>query len=71
MTPDTRAIDVSFIDATSVECPTCGAWVGWACEGRNYGYHAAGYHRTREKAARAAATSAQRNLSTVKEKLQQ
>ena len=50
----TRAILASSIDATSIECPTCDAWVGWACEGRNYGYHAAGYHRSREKAARAA-----------------
>jgi hypothetical protein len=45
------------IDATVVECPTCGAWVGWACEGRDYGYHAAGYHKARQRAAERAATS--------------
>lgn len=39
------------IDATSVECPTCHAWIGWACKGRDYGYHAAGYHPARERAA--------------------
>jgi hypothetical protein len=39
------------IDATAVECPTCGAWVGWACKGADYGYHAAGYHPSRERAA--------------------
>lgn len=39
------------VDATDVECPTCGAWIGWACEGAKYGYHAAGYHRSRERAA--------------------
>ena len=32
---------------TDIECPTCGAWVGWACEGDDYGYHAAGYHPAR------------------------
>ena len=36
---------------TDVECPTCNAWVGWACEGEDYGYHAAGYHPSRERAA--------------------
>lgn len=40
---------------TDVECPTCHAWVGWACEGRGYGYHAAGYHRSRQRAAEALA----------------
>ncbi len=40
--------------ATSVECPTCGAWKGWACEGDDYGYHAAGYHPARHEAARRA-----------------
>ena len=39
------------VNVTSVECPTCGAWTGWACEGRDYGYHAAGYHRARVRAA--------------------
>lgn len=34
-----------LVTATDVECPTCGAWVGWACEGSDYGYHAAGYLR--------------------------
>jgi hypothetical protein len=43
------------VDPTIVECPTCHAWVGWACEGRNYGYHAAGYHPARERAAARAA----------------
>lgn len=37
--------------ATDVECPTCFAWVGWACEGSKYGYHAAGYHPERQAAA--------------------
>lgn len=41
----------SSVDATSVECPTCGAWVGWACEGEDYGCHADGYHPARERAA--------------------
>jgi hypothetical protein len=40
------------VHATSVECPTCHAWVGWACEGSRYGYHAAGYHRSRQRAAK-------------------
>jgi len=38
-------------EATAVECPTCGAWIGWACKGPSYGYHAAGYHPARERAA--------------------
>jgi len=37
------------IDATSVECPTCGAWVGWACL-----THADGYHILRIRDARLA-----------------
>lgn len=45
------------VDATEIECPTCGAWVGWACNGNNYGYHAAGYHPARERAAARAAKS--------------
>jgi len=44
------------VHATDVECPTCYAWVGWACKGKNYGYHAAGYHPSRQKAAERAAT---------------
>ena len=55
----TDAYDMS---ATTVECPTCGAWVGWACEGRNYGYHAAGYHRARIKFAQANAIAAEKLL---------
>jgi len=43
----------SSVDATDVECPTCDTWVGWACKGKNYGYHAAGYHPARERAAAA------------------
>jgi len=39
------------VDATEVECPVCAAWVGWACEGPDYGYHAAGYHPSRQRAA--------------------
>jgi len=42
---------VTVVDATLVECPTCGVWIGWACEGDDYGYHAAGYHLAREKLA--------------------
>lgn len=45
------------MDPTTVECPTCGARVGWACEGANYGYHAAGYHRSRQRAADQAAST--------------
>lgn len=52
------ALDVDGIDVTSVECPTCHAAKGWACEGRDYGYHAAGYHPARvRKAQRAKGTS--------------
>ena len=40
--------------ATNVPCPTCGVWEGWACEGDDYGYHTAGYHRARHEAARRA-----------------
>jgi hypothetical protein len=47
-----KLIDV--LDPTIVECPTCAAWVGWACEGDDYGYHGAGYHPTRHEAARRA-----------------
>ena len=43
------------IHPTDVECPTCDAWVGWACKGANYGYHAAGYHPSRQRAAEQAA----------------
>lgn len=39
------------IGAWEIECPTCGAWEGWACEGDDYGYHAAGYHPARHEAA--------------------
>ena len=42
-----------LINPTIVECPTCHAWVGWACNGRDYGYHAAGYHPSRYAAAAA------------------
>ena len=52
------------VDATDVECPTCYAWVGWACEGPNYGYHAADYHRSRERAAEKVAASKEINIST-------
>ena len=38
---------------TDVTCPTCSAWEGWACEGDDYGYHAAGYHPARHAAAEA------------------
>lgn len=40
------------VDATIVQCPTCHAWVGWACNGTEYGYHAAGYHAARVELAR-------------------
>ena len=50
--------------ATDVACPTCGAWVGWACKGSDYGYHAAGYHPSRQRAAESAAAAKQINLST-------
>lgn len=36
---------------TDIECPTCNAWVGWACKGEGYGYHAAGYHPSRVRIA--------------------
>ena len=50
--------------ATDVECPTCGAWTGWACEGDDYGYHGAGYHPAREQAARAAASTKAKETHT-------
>lgn len=43
--------DQRHVSVTDVECPVCGAWVGWACEGPNYGYHATGYHPSRQRAA--------------------
>lgn len=50
--PPARASDsLRPADPTDVECPTCGAWEGWACEGDDYGYHAAGYHPARHEAA--------------------
>lgn len=52
----------SRVDATDVECPTCGAWVGWACEGADYGYRAAGYHPSRERAAARTAASKEIDL---------
>lgn len=52
-------------NATDVECPTCGAWVGCACEGPNYGYHAAGYHRARQRAADRIAVKKKIDLSTT------
>lgn len=52
------------IDATDVECPTCDAWVGWACEGDDYGYHGAGYHPSRQRAADQAAAVKEIDLTT-------
>jgi hypothetical protein len=54
-----------LVDATAVECPTCHAWVGWACEGRDYGYHAAGYHPSRQRAAERAAAADPIDLSST------
>jgi hypothetical protein len=54
----------SNVAATDVACPACGAWVGWACEGPNYGYHAAGYHPSRQRAADRAAAARKIDLST-------
>jgi hypothetical protein len=51
--------------ATDVECPTCYAWVGWACNGSNYGYHAAGYHPARERAAKRADEAKAIDLATL------
>lgn len=51
-------------DATDVECPTCHARVGWACNGRDYGYHAAGYHPSRQRAAERSAAANEIDLST-------
>jgi len=56
------------VDPTEVECPTCGAWVGWACEGRDYGYHAAGYHRSRQVAAERAAAAKEIDLTATEAK---
>ena len=57
------------VHATDVECPTCHAWVGWACEGKNYGYHAAGYHPSRRRAAeQAAATKIRQSTATTETK---
>lgn len=52
------------VDATDVECPACGAWVGWACEGDDYGYHGAGYHSSRQHAADQAAATKEIDMST-------
>ena len=52
------------VDATDVECPVCGAWVDWACEGPDYGYHAAGYHPSRQRAADRAVATREIGLST-------
>ena len=52
------------VHATDVECPTCNAWVGWACKGPDYGYHAAGYHPSRQRAAESSAAAKEINLST-------
>ncbi|HSX22826.1 MAG TPA: hypothetical protein VLE97_08655 [Gaiellaceae bacterium] len=57
--------ETTRVDATSVECPTCHAWVGWSCKGPNYGYHAAGYHPSRERAAERAVASAQIDLRAI------
>ncbi len=38
-------------DPTSVECPTCDAWVGWACKGVITATTPRGYHPSRERAA--------------------
>jgi len=51
------------VDPTAVECPTCDAWVGWACKGGDYGYHAAGYHPSRERAAARVAAARPIDLS--------
>jgi hypothetical protein len=48
-------VSATDVHATDVECPTCHAWIGWACKGKNYGYHAAGYHPSRQRAAEKAA----------------
>ena len=53
--PPSNPRKLPAVHATDVECPTCGAWVGWACEGPRYGYHAAGYHPARQRAADRAA----------------
>jgi len=53
------------VHAADVECPTCGAWVGWACQGRHYGYHAAGYHPTRQRSAENAAAAKKIDLPTT------
>ena len=50
--------ETSRVHATDVPCPTCNAWVGWTCKGENYGYHAAGYHPSRQRAAEQAAAKA-------------
>lgn len=52
------------VDATEIECPTCDAWIGWACNGNDYGYHAAGYHPARERAAARLAASKEINIPT-------
>jgi hypothetical protein len=55
---------IARVDATDVECPVCDAWIGWACNGSNYGYHAAGYHPLRQRAAERAAAAKEIDLST-------
>lgn len=61
--PPAKAASTAVLHAADVECPTCHAWVGWACEGRDYGYHAAGYHPSRQRAADRAAAEKQIDLT--------
>ena len=63
--PPAKTSAASTAHATDVECPvkSCGAWVGWACQGQGYGYHAAGYHPSRQRAADRAATEQQIDLT--------
>lgn len=61
--PPLRAQLPRAVHATDIKCPTCYAWVGWACSGPKYGYHAAGYHPARERAAKRAAAENPIDLS--------
>ena len=61
--PPAKLRPTDKVHATDVECPTCHAWVDWACEGTNYGYHAAGYHPSRQRAADRAAAEKQIDLT--------
>jgi hypothetical protein len=56
VTTEQQKCESAGIDPESVECPTCGAWVGWACNeshaGRYGGSHVDPFHPARCRLAR-------------------